>query len=73
MVNSLSLNGNKGLINIGYFLEQINICMHMLGRIQNETLSIAIYFSSNWNYIDIKLANRLQLMEREVKRDLTQE
>ena len=55
-----------------YVLEPINIYIRMLGRIQNETVSISIDLASYWNYIDIKLANRLQLAE-EVKRDLTQE
>jgi hypothetical protein len=64
---------NKVQFTSGYVLEPINIFIRMLGRIQNETVSIAIDLSSHWNYIDIKLENRLQLAEEEVKRALTQE
>jgi hypothetical protein len=39
----------------------------MLGRIQNDTIKISIDLSSHWNYIDIKLENRLQLAKRKLK------
>ena len=54
-----------------YILEPTDIVIFMLGRIQNETVSIAIDLASRWNYIDSKLANKLQLAEEEVKRALT--
>lgn len=42
-------------------------------RIQNDTVRIVIDLSGNWNYIDTKLENILQLMKEEVKRYITQE
>jgi hypothetical protein len=65
--------GKKVQFTYGNVLEPINIFIHMLGRIQNETVRIAIDLASHWNYIDIKLENRLQLVQEEVKRALTQE
>jgi hypothetical protein len=55
---------NKVQFTSGYVLEPINIFIHMLGRIQNETVSIAIDLTKHWNHIDIKLENKLQLGRR---------
>lgn len=49
-----------------YLMRQNNF-MHLLGSIQNESITFAINLTFQENYIDIELGSRLQIVREEVK------